>query len=61
MQEDIDSVVSWCNKLYDDNFATYFKGERELFERLQSKTHPITDEELEWILTSLPLELFSVS
>jgi hypothetical protein len=61
MNEDVQSVIDWCKELYDTNFAEYFKEERELFKRLESKTHPITDEELEWILTTLPLQLFSVS
>lgn len=61
MNEDAESVISWCDQLYSDNFESYFKDEKDLFKRLESKIHPITDEELEWILTTLPLELFSVS
>jgi len=59
--EDITSVVDWCNEIYKDSFAQYFTEGRELFKRLQSKTHPITDEELTWILMDLPMNLFSVS
>lgn len=61
MQEDIDSVKTWTTELYDKYFSQYFEYQRELYDRLESKEHPVTDEELEWILTSLPLELFSVS
>lgn len=61
MKEDIDSVTTWCDELYESNFAEFFKDEKDLFKRLESKTHPITDEELESILTTLPLQLFSVS
>lgn len=61
MNEDINSVIEWCNQIYDQTFSAYFKDQRELFKKLESKTHPITDEELERILTAIPLELFSVS
>lgn len=61
MQDDINSVSNWVNKIYDEQFGPYFKGERELFNRLQSESHPITDEEINWVLTTLPLQLFTVS
>lgn len=59
--EDIDAVSDWCEELYQENFAKYFDESRELFTRLKSKTHPITDDELSWILINLPLNLFDVS
>lgn len=59
--DDIEAVIEWCDEIYDDRFSKFFQRERELFQRLQSKSRPITDEELEWILTMLPLELFSVA
>lgn len=61
MDEDVQNVIEWCNDLYDKNFSSFFQGQRDLFKRLQSKTHPITDDELEWILTSIPLQLFTVA
>lgn len=61
MQEDIDSVNSWVSKIYDEQFGNQFKGVRELFARLESTSHPITDEEINWALTTLPLQLFTVS
>lgn len=60
-QEDLDSVVNWCKEAYSQNFESYFVHERELFDRMKSRSHPITDEELEYILTELPLQLFSVA
>lgn len=59
--EDIESVVSWCSDIYDGKFAEYFLNARVLFERVQSKTHPITDDELSQILIDLPMKLFDVS
>lgn len=61
MNEDIQSVVDWCDKLYNENFSSYFQEQRSLFTRMQSQIHPITDAELERILTNVPLQLFSVS
>lgn len=59
--EDIEAVSDWCDEIYQQNFAIHFGESRELFNRLKSKTHPITDEELSWILINLPLNLFDVS
>ena len=56
-----EDVVSWCTNLYDTKFSSYFAKQRILYERLQSKDQPITDIELEEILTAIPLELFQAS
>lgn len=61
MEEDIQSVDNWCEELYQKYFAEYFSRQRTLYTRLESKSHPITDSELEDILTSTPLDLFTVS
>ena len=58
---DIESVNKWADSEYAAYFADYFKGERELYDKMKTNQALITDAELEWILTSLPLELFSVS
>ena len=58
---DINAVQEFCNSIYDDNFAENFLKIRELYDHMKSNTHPITDEELEYILTTLPLELFTIS
>lgn len=60
-QKNIDDVLSWCEEMYQSNFAKYFTEQRQLYKRLQSKRSPITDDELEDILTSIPLQLFTVS
>ena len=61
VSKDIDEVNEWAEEEYNKYFANYFKGEVELFNRMQTVKSPVTDEELEWVLTDLPLELFSVS
>ncbi|MCM1226159.1 MAG: hypothetical protein NC320_01880 [Clostridium sp.] len=60
-KEDIEAVSEWCEKVYHNNFESHFTESRCLFERLKSKTHPITDEELSWILITLPIDLFEAS
>lgn len=62
MQSEIDDVQKWVDSEYEKYFAPYFKGEVELYQELKSSSVAmITDEKLEWILTYLPLELFSVA
>jgi hypothetical protein len=61
VKEDIVSVTIWSNKLYEDNFSLLFSEAKILFERIKSSKHPITDEDLSWILTTLPLLLFEAS
>lgn len=61
LQEDVEAAISWCDDKYTQVFSEHFKRQRDLYKRLESKTHPITDEELEDILTTLPLEMFTVA
>lgn len=61
IKTDIDEVNEWAESEYQRYFASYFKDEQDLYNRMKSKDDPITDQELEWILTDLPLELFSVT
>lgn len=60
-ESDINEVSAWAEEQYQNQFATHFKKVNELHDKLKSKDNPLTDEELEWILTSLPLELIDVS
>ncbi len=60
-REDAEAIHEFCEDLYSKNFSVYFDGVRDLYTRLKSKTHPISNEELAYILTDLPLELFSAA
>lgn len=61
-QADIDEVNAWADSEYEKFFAPYFKGEVELYNKMKSTTEAtVSDTELEWILTDLPLELFVVT
>ena len=60
-KEEIQDLDMWFDQEYQSHFGEYFSEARKLFERLQSKSQPITDEELSWILSTLPIKLFQVS
>lgn len=61
-QGDIDEVEQWAESEYQQYFAPYFKGQIEIYKELKQDNHgTISDTSLEWILTYLPLELFSVA
>lgn len=59
--EDIQVVNQYYDRVYDKYFSVYFSESKELFKRLESTNHTITDDELSWILISLPIKLFEVS
>ena len=52
---------SFCDELYNNIFAAAFQDVTDLYKRMKSDTKPITDEELTYIITTLPLELFTIS
>ena len=58
---DINEVNEWAEEEYNKYFSSYFKGEIDLYNKMKDMKNQMTDEELEWILTDLPLELFSVT
>ena len=58
---DINDACSWVNSKYAELFAEYFNEVRVLSARMKSKTQPISDQELESVLTNLPLDLFEVA
>lgn len=61
VENDIKEVEDWAENEYQSYFAAHFVKEKEMYSKLKSASCPITDEELEWIITSLPLELFSAA
>ena len=61
LEEDFNSADALVSEIYNKYFASYFKKEAEMHTRFQDTDRPITDSELSWIITALPLELFSVS
>lgn len=61
LDKNYEETQELCNTIYQSNFSNNFEKVKELHTRMQSDYHPITDEELEYILTVLPLNLFAVS
>ena len=58
---DSETALKFCEDSYNSHFGDYFSEARDMFKRLASKTRPITNEELQWILIDLPIKLFEVS
>jgi len=58
---DLDAIQEFCDDMYSQFFEENFAEIRELYKRMKSKVHPITDAELEYILTTFPMELFTVA
>lgn len=59
--QDFHSVEKWNQDHYENVFSSYFSSVKSLASRLSSSFNPITDKELEEILSIVPLELFAVS
>lgn len=57
----LDDVNITADNLYHIYFEEYLSDVRDLHKRMKSKVQPITDQELEDVLTMLPLNLFSAS
>lgn len=59
--EDISGVTSWCDEKFNTLFSDSFQKVDELYHAMQDKSHPITNDQLEWALTAFPLELYVVA
>lgn len=57
----INDIGNWVDEQYNMNFRECFDAVRTIHVQMQSQTRQISDTELEWILTELPLQLFSIS
>lgn len=58
---DVADAKEFCDEMYNRIFADEFKDLRQLKDKMKSERSPITDAELEEILTTLPLRLFDIS
>lgn len=58
---DLQLVHDFCDTIYNDMFKASFDEVRDLYKRMKSEVRPITDDELEYILTTFPLELINVA
>ena len=60
-KQDFEDLDEWVESKYQADFGKYFTNIRDLYDRMQDETRPITDKELEDILTDVPLQMFAVS
>lgn len=60
--EGADDLVEWCDEIYNENILPHFKEVNEFYEKIEkSEWRPISDDDLEMILTTLPLRLYSAT
>ena len=60
-QDEFDDISSWSAARYNEMFSEYFGEMHQLYERLSSSIKPITDDELEVILSTIPLRLYAAA
>lgn len=60
-KDEFDDISSWCELKYSSMFSEYFEEMHILYDRVSSNLKPITDAELETILTTLPLRLYGAA
>ncbi len=60
-KSDNEAIHKFCDELYLSLFESNFEAIRGLYSRMKSSIQPITDDELEYILTTFPMELFAVA
>lgn len=61
LKEDFDAADKLVEDIYNRYFLPYFQKEVEMHNRFKDVDVPINDTELSWIITALPLELFSAA
>ena len=61
LQQDVNDIIDWSDDLYASNFGMYFQDQKKYYDLLTSNKRPATDQELEDMLTTIPLQLFSAS
>lgn len=59
--DEVSEIIDIAESVYQEIVGDYFKEVQELYQRFKSIKDPITDSELEIILTLVPLKLFGVS
>lgn len=59
--QDIADVQSWVDTEYNKYFAGFFEQEHQLYDKMKKPERDLSDEDLQWIITLLPMDLFSVA
>ena len=58
---ELPDIHIWIENRYNEIFGEAFTKMREAHKHMKSELRPISDSELEWALTELPMELFDVA
>lgn len=61
IEAEVNEASELSDRIYTKYFGSYFLIQQELYQRVQDQSRPITDAELEKVLTELPLELIDVA
>lgn len=61
LKADFDAADEVVADIYNKYFAIFFAKQEEMYEKFKDAATPISDSELEWIITTLPLELMEAS
>lgn len=61
LKADFEAADNVVDDIYKKYFAKYFSRVTEMHNRFKDVEVSITDKELEWIITALPLDLFAAS
>ena len=60
-KEEFTDISEWCDSIYSEMFSSYFQEMQNLYLKLASNYRPITDSELEEILSTVPLRLYAAA
>ena len=60
-KKEIEDTANWVVETYDREFSEYFKEVDRLYTKFNSGYEKITDEDLEEVMSTIPLKLFEVT
>ena len=61
LNEAVGDISEWCETEYTSRFSKYFDGIFEVYDSMGTDGSRMSDEQLEWVLTSVPLQMMLVS
>ena len=59
--EAVGDVRLWCEDEYRRVFSKYFEGVPDLYDKVSTSRSKLSDDDVEWVLADLPLQLIAVS
>lgn len=61
LKEAAGDISEWSEREYTSKFSTYFEGVLDVYDSMKADGNRMSDEQLEWILTSVPMQMMLVS